>query len=414
VSDLLKEPPAVPPRCSSALSAETVGGVPRAVLYSTSARLGGSGLDLSSLQGATAAWRAGCLGRAIAYANQQTEIPAARVRSLHAHPVRLLSGLGSERYYGAKKRYLDWITSRELATGAYDLLHSWSGDALRSLFVARQGGVPSVIDIPTWHRNKGSQKPFETKSERDLRAASGWRARLDRLPPSRQHVLLEYALATQLFMPSRFAEQTFLAAGHAPEQLHYVARGADMERFHPAERPPERFRAVFAGALIERKGVHHLLRAWHQLGLKDAELVLIGHVHPEIAPVLRECGGPSVRVVGFSSAIQDHFRAASVFVFPSECEGFAKVTLEAAACGLPLITTAESGDALVEGVTGYRIPPNDVPALAASLQRAYDDRDALLRLGQNARRHVEENFTWAHYHARILSGYARAHRLYSR
>ena len=94
--------------------------LPQRLLYATSARLGGSGLDVSSLEGARASYRAGFLGRVVAFANQQQEIPRALVKSLAWHPVRALSFLPSEYYYGAKKHYVDWIVERQLRTGRYD------------------------------------------------------------------------------------------------------------------------------------------------------------------------------------------------------------------------------------------------------------------------------------------------------
>ena len=164
----------------------------------------------------------------------------------------------------------------------------------------------------------------------------------------------------------------------------------------------------FVGALIKRKGVHHLLAAWKKLGLKNAELVLIGSVHDEMKPFLNELADASVRVVGFTSSVQNELRQCAAFVFPSECEGFAKATLEAAACGLPLIATKESGDAVVDGETGVVIPPNDPEALCAALERFHTHRGEGAAMGLAARRRVEEMFTWDHYRARILHGYAKA------
>lgn len=386
--------------------------LPRALLYATSAGLGGPGLNLTSYQSAVAAYRAGILKRAIAYSNQQKEIPRRLVRSLAAHPVRLLGSLGSTRYYGAKKRYLSWIAARELERGRYDCFHSWSGDCATALLEARQKGVPTLLEIPTWHRNKGQVKPFETKSERELRARRGWRAWLERLPPSRQRILLEYELADIILVPSTFAARTFLAAGIPEEKLHYVGRGVDLETFTPAESPPPLFRAIFAGALIHRKGVHHLLKAWKALNLPDAELWLAGQVHPEIEPVLDELMIDSVKVLGFTGSLPNLLRQASVFVFPSECEGFAKATCEAAATGLPLIATQESGDAVVDGVTGWVIPPNNPDAIAERLLYAYHHRDQLLELGRAARARMEQHFSWPHFHQRLLHGYARAKALW--
>lgn len=392
------EPPSAPP---------PAGALPRALLYTTSAGFGGTGLHLTSYQSALAAHEGGVLGCGIGYADRQSVIPRARIRSLASHPVRLLSGLGSARYYGAKKRYLDWIGARELSRGRYDCFHSWSGDCLRSLLVARQRGIPCLLEIPTWHRNKGHAKRFETKSERELRARRGWRAWLDRLPPSRQRVLLEYDLADMILVQSTFAAETFAAAGVPAEKIEIVARGADVTAFTPAERPPEVFRALFAGALIRRKGVHHLLKAWHSLALKDAELWLVGAVHPEIEPALREWATPSVKVLGFSRDLPALFRRASVFVFPSECEGWAKVTFEAAAAGLPMIGTRESGDGVVDGLTGWLVPANDPEALADRLRLAHASRDRLPVMGAASRERVVNGYQWRHFRLRLLHAWAR-------
>ncbi len=389
------------------------GDLPRALLYSTSARIGGSGLDVSALEGIKAAAGSGFLGRAIGYANQQREIPRSKIRSLAWHPVRLLSGMGSARYYGAKKHYVDWITAREVASGHYDFLHTWSGDAVRSLIAARQKRIPGVMDIPTWHRNKGTKKPFLTKTEREateLKGTAGWR---HRMLVSRQQMLMEYELATLLFMPSLCSARTFLEAGLPAERLHYTGRGVDIARYLPGP-APDKFRLIFVGALIKRKGVHHLLRAWKRLALPDSELVLVGAPHPEIRQDLHAAAGDSVKVLGFCPNVPELLRTASALVFPSECEGFAKVTLEAAACGLPLITTRESGDALIDGVTGRQIPPNDGEALAEAMREAWQQRDRFAAMGLAARTHVEAHFTWEHFRARILSGYAKARQMTAR
>ena len=91
--------------------------LPKSLLYSIFARIGGWGLDTDAFETLRASYRGGFLGKAIAYDNRQNEIPASKIQSLRWHPVRLLSSLDRPYYYGAKKKYLDWIASRQLATG---------------------------------------------------------------------------------------------------------------------------------------------------------------------------------------------------------------------------------------------------------------------------------------------------------
>src|SRR5438093_3786765 len=160
-----------PPVCPS----PAVRTLPKSLLYSTFARIGGSGLDTDAFETLRASYRGGFLGEAIGYDNRQTEIPASLIYSLRWHPVRLISFFDRPYYYGAKKKYLDWIASRHLATGRYDLFHSWSGDCLRSLRVAKQRRIPSIVEIPTWHRDRGKVRTDEASSAEATRGSSSFR-----------------------------------------------------------------------------------------------------------------------------------------------------------------------------------------------------------------------------------------------
>jgi glycosyltransferase involved in cell wall biosynthesis len=179
----------------------------------------------------------------------------------------------------------------------------------------------------------------------------------------------------------------------------------DIHRFTPAPRPPEIFRAIFLGSLKKRKGVDTLLEAWHGLKLKNAELVLVGHAHEEMKEHLARYADQSVRLEGFCAEPQNLLRTASVHIFPSTCEGSAKVTFEAAAAGLPQITTYESGDAVVDGETGCIIPCGDTAALAAAIERLYAAPEERKRMGIAARERMAALFTWDHFRLRLREAY---------
>ncbi len=394
---------APPPFASSNYASRTL---PKHLLYSIFARIGGSGLDTDAFETLRASYRGGFLGKAVAYDNRQREIPAARIDSLRWHPVRLLSFLDSPYYYGAKKKYLDWIASRHLETGRYDLFHSWSGDCLLSLRAARRLGIASIVEIPTWHRDRGKIKRAPDKP--DPVAQLPWRKRWkEDLLLQRERFIEEYDLADLILVLSERAAETFRVQGFPEEKLYYLPRGVDVERFTPGERPPH-FRAIFSGALIERKGVHHLLEAWDRLDLKDAELWLVGSIHDEIKPYLEKFARPNVKALGFAQEPEVYLRQSTIHVFPSQCEGSAKVTYEAAACGLPQITTRESGDVVEDGVQGIIIAPGDIDALAAAIQHLYDHPEIVERMSLAARQRVVENFTWDHFRERLLGAYERA------
>ena len=383
--------------------------LPKSLLYSIFARIGGPGLDTDSFEALRASYRGKFLGKAIAYDNRQREIPARFIQSLRWHPVRLISFLDRPYYYGAKKKYLDWIASRHLESGRYDFFHSWSGDCLKTLQVAKKRKIPSLIEIPTWHR--GSQPPSQSSGVPGKTEISGQRSEVrswkSRFLLERERFLEEYELATLVVVLSEKAAQSFRAANFPDEKLFYLPRGVDTERFKPGTRPPI-FRAIFSGALIERKGIHYLLEAWHRLNLKDAELWLLGSVHDEAKPYLKRFGRENVRVLGFKRDLENYLNQGSVYVFPSRLEGSAKTIYEAAACGLPMITTREAGDVVRDGVEGIIVQPGDVDAIAAAIEHLYRHPEIVASMSAAARQRVVENFTWDHYRTRLLGAYERA------
>ena len=390
--------------------------LPSRLLYSIHARLGGRGLDLVAHEGLRAALRGGFLGRVVVYENRaRPEFPDRLVRSLRWHPVRLLSVLDRPLYYAAKKLALDHAVARELRRGGYDLFHGWSGDALATLRAARERGVPSVLDIPTWHVRHGFKKWENVPPPRRLAARLLPRTWRERLKITTARLEEEYALADVILSRSACATETFLAEGFAPKKIFFIGEGTDTARFTPAPQPVGDgvFRALFVGALIERKGVHLLLEAWHRLRLPKAELTLVGHVHDEIRPHLARWTGPgsgvTVHLPGATDRVEDHYRRATVHVFPSFCEGCAKTTAEAAACGLPQITTRESGDVVLDGVNGRLVPKGDVNALTDALSElhgASPERMETMRHAARARAVAE--YSWDRFRERLLVAYGQA------
>ena len=262
------------------------------------------------------------------------------------------------------------------------------------------------MEIPTWHRDRGKTQRPEPEAERRHHLPFYRRWKEDLLL-QRTRYIEEYELADLLVVLSSKAAETFRIQGFPEEKLFYLPRGVDVERFKPGPRPPI-FRAVFSGALIERKGIHHLLEAWHRLNLKDAELWLVGSVHEEAKPHLKKFWRDNITVVGFTHDVAKYLSQSTVHIFPSQLEGSAKVTYEAAACGLPQITTREAGDVVNDGVEGLIVPPADVDALADAILHLYQHPEIVERMGIAARARVVNHFTWDHFRTRLLGGYERA------
>ena len=116
--------------------------LPKSLLYSIFARIGGHGLDTDSFEALRASYRGKFLGKAVAYDNRQSEIPAQFIQSLRWHPVRLISFIGRPYYYGAKKKYLDRIAARHLETARYDFFTAGRATALRRYGSRNAKGFP--------------------------------------------------------------------------------------------------------------------------------------------------------------------------------------------------------------------------------------------------------------------------------
>jgi phosphatidylinositol alpha-1,6-mannosyltransferase len=103
-------------------------------------------------------------------------------------------------------------------------------------------------------------------------------------------------------------------------------------------------------------------------------------------------------------ALPDIYALSDVFVMPSrdqrevsDVEGFGLVFLEANACGKPVIGGRSGGipDAIVDGVTGLLVNPDEPEDIAHALVQLLTNRDLTLRLGQQGRLRVARDFNWA-------------------
>jgi len=85
-------------------------------------------------------------------------------------------------------------------------------------------------------------------------------------------------------------------------------------------------------------------------------------------------------------------RASDIFLLPSRLEGIPKVTLEAAATGLPTIVFRDyETPSVVDGVTGFQVKTTE--EMMQALDKLISDSSLRRRMGQAARKHVE-SFSW--------------------
>jgi len=158
---------------------------------------------------------------------------------------------------------------------------------------------------------------------------------------------------------------------------------------------------VYAGVLIPRKGVHHLLTAFAQLDHPSAQLYLVGH--PENAAYAGELEQQAqdldirerVHFVGnvTQQGLADYFAKARVMVLPSLSEGLGRVVVEAMLLGTPVIGSRVGGipDMITDGENGYLIEPDDVESLTDALRKIYEAD--VKQMGDSARHFAQDFFS---------------------
>ena len=160
---------------------------------------------------------------------------------------------------------------------------------------------------------------------------------------------------------------------------------------------------VFCGRLIRAKGVHELVEAMRHV--PNERLVMTGD-GPERAALEGAARGLPVTLTGHIpySQVLEHMRRAKCLVLPSHTEAFPNVVLEAMTLGVPVVATRVGGtqDLVADGVTGFLVPPQDPPALAAAIRKLTSDEPLRLAMGRNAHA-AARHYDWPNASARLLA-----------
>ena len=193
------------------------------------------------------------------------------------------------------------------------------------------------------------------------------------------------------------------------------SNGVDVERFSPGASgcrescsiPADAPVIGFVGRLTRDKGIPELVVAFDTVlaSVPEARLLLVGwfdESEDALSPEWRERIESHPRIVrtGFVRNTAPWYRAMDVLVLPTWREGFPNVALEAAASGIPVVTTRATGacDAVLPEVTGLLIQSGDTGAIAASVLQLMEDPQRRWLMGVTARAWILDCFT----HDRVL------------
>ena len=213
------------------------------------------------------------------------------------------------------------------------------------------------------------------------------------------------------------AARHFIGA-YFPGDYQIIPNGVDLDRFTGAE-PYEQLRdgktlnILFVGRLEERKGLTHLLNAYHRLRKRkvDARLLVVG-AGPKLREYRRYVGLRGIRDVEFLGRVSDdekvrYFASADIYCAPNTGqESFGIVLLEAMAAGVPIVASDIHGFKRVveRNVQGLLVEPRNPRALAAALYSLARDPDLRHEMGDAGRARAPE-FSWDRVTEQIVDYY---------
>ena len=183
--------------------------------------------------------------------------------------------------------------------------------------------------------------------------------------------------------------------------IRVIYNGVDSERLtpNPAERSPGPL-FVYLGRLKKYKRVDVVLRAFAALNVPSATLEIAGagDYRPELERLAQSLDlGKRVKFLGFIPEEEKiHLlRRAWAATLASPKEGWGISNLEAAACGTPVVASNSPGsrDSVIDGETGFLVPPDDPQAMAAAMRGIVESPELLRKMATAARRFAEQ-FTW--------------------
>ncbi|WP_445779257.1 glycosyltransferase family 4 protein [Shewanella sp.] len=300
--------------------------------------------------------------------------------------------------------YFDWITS--LFMRRCDILHAWSSYCLKCIAKAHNEGSFVLVDKACPHPVLQNKLLKQEGKILGVPFVENYQFFLKR-------ILFEFNLADMILVPSDFTFNSFLENNTPRSKLKKIFLDANFtpKKKHVKNCYSEMFVVGVIGGSVARKGYIYLVRAWSELRLPNAKLLLkVSETELSKYSILYKeiKADPSIEIVGYLDDIESFYERCNLFCLPSIDEGFGMVVLESIACSTPVITTRNVGasELVIDGINGYVVYPFDHIALAEKLEFLFYNRNVLKKMSDMCLNSYESYSSSSHsYRKELLSLY---------
>jgi glycosyltransferase involved in cell wall biosynthesis len=287
---------------------------------------------------------------------------------------------------------------QEIRTGKFEAVVVYAGYAYASFWIAAAAARVNKTaflfstDASTWR-------------PRDQKVWKAWLKRflLPHIFGLANTVIVSSTPGKQMVQSFKIPEQRIALTPSSVDNDWWIRQAAEVDRSKIRTQwdiPESALVVLFCAKFQSWKRPQDVLRAFANANVNDSYLVFAGEgaLRAELETEARELDIiEQVKFLGFmnQSQLPSVYRAADLFILPSEYEPFGVVVNEAMLCGCPVVVSDHVGagyDLVQDGKTGFIYPCGNVEALATVLREVLPDRERLKRISEAASQQME---TWS-------------------